>query len=325
MFKTLLGLFLIVSNIQCAQKPKKKQMSLEAAIASPQRSTDNIQRDKYRNPVETLKFFDVKPEMTVVEISPGAGWYTEILAPYLSGKLYLAAFSDDSEREYFRNTNKKLKTKVENNKELYGDIEYTVLEVPNKIGPIAPSESVDRVLTFRNIHNWMKAGKAKEVFKEFHRVLKTIKPVLFLNAVLPTTTASTQIPNRRNVAFFEPLDLELPFGVVGQVQGLGGKGEIDTLCRKSPGDLQAGALDPFLEIPVLRRVVPGENQDVQAPVIEPVEVDPWREIRVHALVIGNDLPDDGHGPFDLLRRCVVGNADVVQPADVGPLADILQP
>jgi predicted methyltransferase len=158
-------------SVHCAQKAKTTP-TLESVVNSAERSQDNKQRDTYRNPVETLKFFEVEPEMTVVEVSPGRGWYTEILAPYLQGKLYLAAFNENSEREYFRKSTRQLKEKVNQNKELYGDVEFTVLEVPKKVGPIAPANSVDRVLTFRNVHNWQKAGKAQEVFNEFYRVLK---------------------------------------------------------------------------------------------------------------------------------------------------------
>lgn len=171
MFKLLVGLLIIFPSLQCAQKAQKKK-SLEAVVAGAHRSEESRKRDPFRHPVETLRFFDVRPEMSVIEVSPGSGWYTEIIGPYLTGKFYLAAFSDDSEREYFRNANKKLKEKMAENQDLYGDIAFTVLEMPDKIGPLAPRASVDRVLTFRNVHNWMKAGKAEAVFKEFHRVLK---------------------------------------------------------------------------------------------------------------------------------------------------------
>ncbi len=167
----LLALFLLIFSIQCVQK-KEKPSSLDAVVKGEHRSSENRQRDTYRHPIETLEFFEVEPEMTVVEVSPGKGWYTEILAPYLQGKLYLAGFDDNSEREYFRNANRVLKENVKKNQKLYGDVEFRVFEMPAKIGPIAPANSVDRVLTFRNVHNWMKSGKAEEAFKEFYRVLK---------------------------------------------------------------------------------------------------------------------------------------------------------
>ena len=169
----LILLFLFPS-IHCAQKKEKpvEDKTLESVVSGPHRLEMDRKRDQFRNPVETLKFFEVEPEMSVVEVSPGGGWYTDILAPYLEGTLYVAAFNDKSARQYYRDTNLRLKQKAEKNKKLYGNIKYTVFEMPDDLGPIAPKESVDRVLTFRNVHNWMKAGKAKEAFQEFHRVLK---------------------------------------------------------------------------------------------------------------------------------------------------------
>lgn len=171
MTRLVLLSLLVVGIANCSQ-PAKKSMSLSEAINGAHRSEKNKQRDKFRNPSETLQFFDVQPDMTVVEITPGTGWYSEILAAYIDKPVYLAAFDDNSSREYFRKANKKLKSKMAANQNVYGEVVYTTFEAPNKIGPIAPANSADRVLTFRNVHNWIKNGKAEEVFKEFHRVLK---------------------------------------------------------------------------------------------------------------------------------------------------------
>ncbi len=85
--------------------------SLEKIAKGEHRSTENIERNIYRNPVEVLEFFDVQPDQTVVEVSPGGGWYSEILGPYLKeqGHLYLAIFSDTSERSYAPSLNDKIK------------------------------------------------------------------------------------------------------------------------------------------------------------------------------------------------------------------------
>lgn len=173
--KTLL-LFALFSTylISCSHSPcKNSSPSLQEIVQGKHRTPEFKKRDLFRHPVETLKFFDVQPHMTVVEISPGAGWYTEILAPYLSkGHLYLAAFDSNSSVQYFKKTNKKLTTLVDKLQPLSGKIEYTTFELPKIIGPVAPANSADRVLTFRNVHNWTKQGKAKEAFMEFFRVLK---------------------------------------------------------------------------------------------------------------------------------------------------------
>jgi predicted methyltransferase len=146
---------------------------LKKIIKSDHRSLKNKTRDVYRNPVKTLQFFEVKPNMTVVEVSPGRGWYTEILGPYLKdkGELYMEIFSENSKRSYAPKLNKNIKEMTKNTK-LFGKTHFTVLEAPNELGPIAPDNSVDRVLTFRNVHNWMKDGKAKEAFMAFYKGLK---------------------------------------------------------------------------------------------------------------------------------------------------------
>lgn len=147
---------------------------LAKVINSNHRLPENKVRDVYRNPEKTLEFFEVKPDMKVVEVSPGKGWYTEILGPYLKdkGELYLAAASPNTEVEYFQNANKALKDLIESHKDLYGKITYTTFEPPTIMGPVAPPSSVDRVVTFRNVHNWMKLKKEKEAFQEFYNALK---------------------------------------------------------------------------------------------------------------------------------------------------------
>jgi predicted methyltransferase len=170
--KKLLLFTLSFMVVACAHQSFSKK-DLATISNSDLRSEKNILRNNFRHPVETLAFFEVRPEHTVVEIGPGGGWYTEILGPYLkdSGKLYLAIFSDTSERSYAPKLNAKIKEMV-SDKEHYGDVAFTVMEAPNNIGPVAPDGSVDRVLTFRNVHNWMKDKKAKEVFKSFYKALK---------------------------------------------------------------------------------------------------------------------------------------------------------
>lgn len=152
---------------------KHSSYKLSKAADSTHRTEKNRVRNVYRNPVKTLQFFEVEPRMKVVEVSPGGGWYTEILGPYLKkhGELYLAIFSQDSKRSYAPGLNKKIK-EMTAQKDLFGKVNFTVMEAPNAIGPIAPDNSVDRVLTFRNVHNWMKDKKAKEAFQAFYKALK---------------------------------------------------------------------------------------------------------------------------------------------------------
>jgi predicted methyltransferase len=159
-----------------APPPAGAQMqgrSLADVIAGDQRSAENRARDQYRHPQETLEFFGIGPEMTVVEIWPSTGWYTEILAPYLHDKgRYVAAHWDpDAKQDFIRNGVKAFQEKLAARPDLYGKVEMAVLQPPDKT-EIAPAESVDMVLTFRNIHNWMDSGQAETMFGAMHRVLK---------------------------------------------------------------------------------------------------------------------------------------------------------
>ena len=147
--------------------------ALQAAIDGDHRSAEHKARDQYRRPAQTLTWMGLKPDMTVVEISPSRGWYTEILAPYLKdqGSLYLAGFDRDSEVAYMKRLNTLLDEKLAANPEAYGTPTVTELAPPNKVD-IAPAGSADMVLTFRNVHNWMSAGTADGVFAAMYAALK---------------------------------------------------------------------------------------------------------------------------------------------------------
>ena len=147
--------------------------ALQRAISGKQRSAEHKARDIYRHPQQTLEFFDVKENMTVVEIWPGEGWYTEILAPYLKdkGKLYAAHFSADAELPYHKKGLEKFVNKMHKQPKVYGKVELTVLQPPELLH-IAPDGSADRVLTFRNVHNWMKNDQAAAVFNAMYKALK---------------------------------------------------------------------------------------------------------------------------------------------------------
>ena len=146
---------------------------LKHILNGDQRSAANKARDQYRHPLETLDFFGIKPDMTVVEIFPGGGWYTEILALFLKdhGTYYAAGTDPDSESKYARKTAERFKDKVDGNKDIYAKVNITVLAPPDKTA-IAPPGSADMVLTFRNIHNWLNGGYADEVFAAMYKALK---------------------------------------------------------------------------------------------------------------------------------------------------------
>ena len=148
----------------------------EELLIAGHRSDKNKQRDQYRHPKETLEFFGVKPGMTVVEIAPGGGWYTEILSPLLgpNGKLYAAHFDPNSDVEYYRNGRAKFERKMDVESDIYGNVEITTFQPPG-IFDIAPEGSADAVLTFRNVHNWQRGGR-EAVVDSFKAMFKALKP-----------------------------------------------------------------------------------------------------------------------------------------------------
>ena len=154
-----------------AARAESQDARLQQVAAAEHRSAENKARDKFRNPVETLTFFGIKPEMTVVEIYPGRGWYTEILAPYLkgSGTLYAAEHPGDPSYEAVQKSLEAFDKKVKAAPELYGEVKRTKL---TKDGDIAPPNSADLVLTFRNVHSWMGAGTAGDAFAAMFKALK---------------------------------------------------------------------------------------------------------------------------------------------------------
>ncbi len=145
---------------------------LRDVVNSDQRSAANRARDRYRHPVETLTFFGIRPDMTVVELWPFGGWYTEILAPYLRdhGKLYAAAMDPASKDSEDVEYNAELHKMFAARPQLFDKVEQTVL-ARGKM-QIAPDGTADMVLTFRNIHNWTSAGIDKQVFAAAFRALK---------------------------------------------------------------------------------------------------------------------------------------------------------
>jgi len=148
-------------------------LSLEAIVAGEHRSAENRARDRYRHPLETLQFFGLEPDSTVVEIWPGGGWYTEIIAPYVRdrGRFIAAGFDPDSELEFIRKGVAQYTAKLDANPELYGKVEMAVLMPPDKLD-FVEAESVDLILTFRSIHNWMPRNVQGMMLDSMYRALK---------------------------------------------------------------------------------------------------------------------------------------------------------
>ncbi|MEM5423327.1 methyltransferase [Paraburkholderia ferrariae] len=149
--------------------------SLTAAIDGPQRSEKARARDVYRHPQETLQFFEVGSTQTVLEIAPGGGWYTDILAPYLHGHghLYEAQYISTSAElaDEDRPTDAAYLRKLAGAPAIYGNVVVGTLRAGEFTGFNADGQ-FERVLTFRNIHNWMKDGQFDGNLQAFYRALK---------------------------------------------------------------------------------------------------------------------------------------------------------
>ena len=149
--------------------------ALKAIIAAPHR-VESAVRDDARHPYETLQFFGVKPNMKVVELSPGGGWYTEILAPYLKdkGQMVAAGYDPEDSVEYFRSNAAKFSEKLKSNPDLYGKVQVSVFAPPSKLS-FVEAGTADMVLTFRNVHNWVRHGDEamKAIFQSTFDGLKS--------------------------------------------------------------------------------------------------------------------------------------------------------
>lgn len=151
--------------------PTIANAQLDAAVAGSWRDPKNTARDVYRHPRETLAFFGVQPDHTVIEISPGGGWYTEILAPYLSASgRYVAAMPAAPADSGGGRRNAALKAKLAGDAARYGKAEYR--EFDGKAPDFGTAGSADAVLTFRNVHNWVADDSAEAYFRAFFAVLK---------------------------------------------------------------------------------------------------------------------------------------------------------
>jgi len=148
-----------------------KNLTIADAVAAPHRSAGFTARDQYRHPKEVLEFLGIQPDMTVVEIAPGGGYWTEILAPYLRDRgTYYTTISPPSSSERAAGAAANWRKKLAGEPKIYGAVK--VSEFGKGSGDIAPPESADAVLTFRNVHNWMSAGFAEEAFAAFYKALK---------------------------------------------------------------------------------------------------------------------------------------------------------
>lgn len=171
----LMPFCLVLLTVQAAGADQHgaSQLTLEQILEGDHRSAANIVRNESRHPVETLEFFGLHPDMTLIEIGPSGGWYTEILAPYMrdQGRYFGAHFSPNSPTAYHRRSLESFEEKIRQRPDIYGKATVRHLLPPNEM-VIGPADGADMALTFRNVHNWIMAGLEHEYFEAFHAALK---------------------------------------------------------------------------------------------------------------------------------------------------------
>ena len=169
---TLIALALTGANAMAAPATPvaTPDPQLTAVVASSGRTATLKVRDPARHPAEELTFFGLKPHMTVVEIWPGSGYWTEILGPYLaSSGHYYAALEPGGNKEADEG-NARWRARVAGHKDRIGKITETKLGKDHF--DIAPPGSADLVVTFRNLHNWVNGGYADAALAACFRALK---------------------------------------------------------------------------------------------------------------------------------------------------------
>ena len=178
LFPPVAGMLLIAASASAGPIAASSSTNtlLHEAVNGSWRSPAHKARDRYRHPIRTLEFFGIKPDMTVIELEPGGGWFTEILAPFLydHGHLIEAATPVDSHSEFMRRMASAYMEKLKTDPAVYGHIEKIIPFAPPGQINLGADDSADMVLTFRNLHDWMNQSPATlaKVFKAAYAVLK---------------------------------------------------------------------------------------------------------------------------------------------------------
>jgi len=164
---------LAIALVACTPAQMQGEIPLpHGLLAAPHRSPANVARDPYRHPFGTLSFFGIREDSVVVEILPGsAGYYMEILAPFLKDEgLYIAASRDATAAPQYLADHQKLLARLKAEPDLYGKVQVTQFNAG--LHDIAPPGSADFVLTFRNLHNWVERNEAEGALRAIHKALK---------------------------------------------------------------------------------------------------------------------------------------------------------
>jgi predicted methyltransferase len=168
----LLAAAVLVAGCAMTSTREATAKALDNILADPHRAEADRARDIYRHPKDTLLFFGIRPEMTVLEVWPEPGWYTDVIAPLVrdNGKYYAAVIEPDPKSQYVANRLDAFQKKLAADPTLYG--KASTVTLPSNGADVVPPGSMDLVVTFRNIHNWMADGTAANVFATLFKALK---------------------------------------------------------------------------------------------------------------------------------------------------------
>jgi predicted methyltransferase len=168
----LLAAAVLIAGCAVTSTREATAQALDNILADPHRPEADRARDRYRHPKDTLLFFGVRPEMTVLEVWPEPGWYTDIIAPLVRdrGKYYAAVMEPDPASQFVTGRLTSFRSKLAADSTLYGNA--TIVTFPAHGGDVVPPGSIDLVVTFRNIHNWMSEGTASDAFATIFKALK---------------------------------------------------------------------------------------------------------------------------------------------------------
>jgi predicted methyltransferase len=168
----LLASAVLIASCAMTSTRQATAQALDNILADEHRPEADRARDRFRHPKETLLFFGIRPEMSVLEVWPEPGWYTDVIAPLLreKGRYYAAVMQPDPGSSYITGRLEVFRNKLGAAPTLYGNA--AIVTFPSDGADVVPPGSVDMVVTFRNIHNWMAKDTAARAFATMFKALK---------------------------------------------------------------------------------------------------------------------------------------------------------
>jgi predicted methyltransferase len=168
----LLASVVLIASCAMTSTRQATAQALDNILADEHRPEADRARDRFRHPKETLLFFGIRPEMSVLEVWPEPGWYTDVIAPLVreKGRYYAAVMEPDAGSSYITGRLEAFRNKLAAVPTLYGNA--ALVTFPSDGADVVPPGSVDMVVTFRNIHNWMAKDTAAQAFATMFKALK---------------------------------------------------------------------------------------------------------------------------------------------------------